>query len=97
MAGVRHAPLGKYAQLVVGKEFNYDGFNGQIFGIRFFVGKKYYVQDSQQLSDLMKSTFTVPQDKVQQATNLKVVDAPTDVLIDDAPTAEEWPETYDGV
>lgn len=46
MSGVRHAPLGKYAKLVVGKEFNYDGFNGQIFGIRFFVGKKYYVQDS---------------------------------------------------
>lgn len=45
----------------------------------------------------MKSTFAVPQDKILQAVNIKVVDDPKDVLIDDAPSSEEWPDAYDGV
>jgi len=53
MSGIRHIPLSKFARLIIGKEFTYDGFNGYVYGLRFFVGKKYYIADAAALHDIM--------------------------------------------
>jgi hypothetical protein len=96
MTGIRHNPLGKYARLIIGKEFTYEGFNGAVFGLRFFVGKKYYINGQDALADIVKTIFVKPQDTVVNAAVLKVVDAEKAVLKADDAVSEEWPEAYEG-
>ncbi|CAD8058815.1 unnamed protein product [Paramecium sonneborni] len=86
---IQHKPIENYAKLVIGNEFSYQGFNGQITNLQLGFGQRYYVHDSDGLNKMILEFYNIPQEDGDDNRKVNIVEEMKERVFNNGPDYKE--------